>query len=85
MARKTHIVKILLKKRFLKNFSETLEHIKHKNNEYKLFNIKLNVFRTLKELQVEIDYIFNNLITIEKVKSITAYDFYIKQYQTIFN
>jgi transposase len=48
-------------------------------------HLKLKVFRTLKELQVEIDYIVNNLITIEKVKSITAYDFYIKQYQTIFN
>ena len=45
----------------------------------------MKVFQSLKELKLELDYIVNNLITIEKVKSITSYDFYSKQYQTTFN
>jgi len=48
-------------------------------------SLKMKIFQSLKELEQELDYIVNNLITIEKVKSITSYDFYIKQYQTTFN
>ena len=48
-------------------------------------SLKMKVFQSLKELKLELDYIVNNLITIEKVKSITSYDFYSKQYQTTFN
>ena len=48
-------------------------------------NLKMKVFETLKDLQNELDHIVNNLITIEKVKSITSFDFYVEKYQTTFN
>lgn len=45
----------------------------------------LRVYKNLEELQTAISAISNKIITVEKIKSLTAFDYYVTPFKTIFN